>query len=406
MIKFHPQSTSLVALSFLSAALLGCTSDSGGDEPELGTGELSPGGAGERSPGGAGAAQGDCSADVSANALFAPLPFGADSNDLVRRVELDPETGDLWFSTWRELYRLPNGSDEPVEVLARPSNASPQDGVFWLLDDEVLLPAAGGSQRLDSEIPGVTAEIMPVLLSAPRESGEATLRVGAPTPQEGVSHRVVGSTIVGDDIYWVDYSQENNDFSMGPPPRTYRARRNSWRSPAPEPIELHSSDRDLYVPIVAGDLAFVGEQNDEDDGLQRIIHLDDGSLDPLTAQERFGGRVIAADGESLIVSNNDFADLLDYEVFRVALDGSQRERIAQYNPLPAPRANGGVWAFNDFDTQIRAHRIYVYEVGSEPRAVACFSNDYTVHDVVPVDGAVLVAVFDDDNRATILRYPY
>lgn len=38
--------------------------------------------------------------------------------------------------------------------------------------------------------------------------------------------------------------------------------------------------------------------------------------------------------------------------------------------------------------------------------MACISNDYTVHDVVPVDGAVLVSVFDDDNRATILRYPY
>ncbi len=404
MIRLQPRSISFVASSFLAAAAIGCTGDGSGGDPELERDALAPGGSG--------ASQGDCSQDPSSNSVFAPTSYGDDGTDLIRRVEVDGQTGDLWFSTWQNIYRLPSGSDEPEQVLVRPESTWPLNGAFWLRETELLMPAAPGvGQIVTAAIPGATTDIIPVLYSAPLESGAATLQVSAPAPPEDlVFYEILGARIVGDEVYWVDARVQREGVSTAAPlTRTYRARRTSWRSPAAEPTELYSSAGRLDVPIVAGNLAFIDERSSDPadrSTVQRIINLDDGSVDSVSADERFGGKVVAADDESLIIASSDFTDLDSYGVFRVAVDGSQRERLSRFTTMPELRSNDGVWALTEFDPEADGFRVHVYEVGSAPRQLGCITGVSSVHDVVAGDGEVLVAVFYTNFTANILRYTY
>jgi hypothetical protein len=393
-------------LLILASAVLACTSD-GNTDPDPGTG---PGGA---ELGGGGTQQaGNC----TENALFAPQSYGEDGNDMIRRVELRPGGG-LLLSTWQELYELPEGSSTPVKLMDRPESSLPLGGTFWPTDDALLMPGASSvAAIITAANPGGTTEIIPVLFSAPHGGGAATLKVSAPAPPEDlVFYEIHGVRVVGDDVFWIDARVERESFGTGAPlDRTYRARRTSWRTPAAAPTELYTSERQLDVPIVANGIAFIDEDNnDRADGgsVQRMIHLDDGSVDAVSANERFGGKVVAADDESLLVFHDDFSDLETYGLFRVAPDGSEPQRLIQiYLDLGRLgqefRSRDGVWGYTDFDSDTSVQGVYAYEPGSAPRRVGCISGrGTTVHDVLVGDDELFVSVYYGAGRATILRYP-
>jgi hypothetical protein len=397
------RSIGFISSLVFAASVLACTGS--GDDPAPGPG-TGPDGA---SPGGGGGQQqGACTED----ALFPPALFGEEGNDVVRRIEVDPRTGDVLFSTWQEIYQIPDGSDVPVQLLARPADAQPIYGAFWLRDTELLLPAASGVAAIITAVtPGATTDIIPVLYSAPRAGGTPTLQVSAPAPpEEMVFYEIRGARVVGDDVFWVDAKVRRESFATGAPlTRTYRARRASWRSPAAEPTELYTSERALNVPVVVGGIAYIDERNNEraDGGsVQRMIHLDDGRVDATSADERFGGKVRAGDASSLIISSSDFGAVLSSEVARVALDGSGREPLIDIGGIQDYRSKDGVWGYTKYDAEAGVHQVYAYEAGAAPRRLGCVgSARASIHDVVIGDGELLVSVAYDDFTTTILRYP-
>jgi len=131
----------------------------------------------------------------------------------------------------------------------------------------------------------------------------------------------------------------------------------------------------------------------------------------VSADERVGGKVVAADDESLIVYRDDFSDLESSGLFRVAPDGSGRQRLMQiyleiFGLGREFRSRNGVWGCTDFASDSSVQEVYAYEPGSAPRRVGCISGTgTTVHDVLVGDDDLFVSVHYGPGRATILRYP-
>lgn len=393
----------------LASALLGCGGGEGGGPAGGGSGGGGPGDDG----GSAGTTTttqpgGTCTED----ALFEPRSFGEDGTDLIRRIELESGTGDLIFSVLAELYRLPSGGDTPELLLPRPAGAQPLYGAFWLVDGDILLPAAPGIGALITAAnPGGMMDQVPVLYQA-RAGGEPSLVVSELMPSEElVFYEIAGARVVEDDVFWVDARVERESFSTGAPlDRTYRAWYTSWRSPA-EPVQLYTSDFELEVPVVVDGIAYIEEANGEtaqDGTTQRMITLADGSVGSSSAEELYGGKVIAGDDQSLIVNNEIISldNLEDYGLYRYALDGSQEERLYQGLTTLDWRSRDGAWAYDVYNIEADTHDIYVFQPGSAPRLVGCVADSSnTVHDVVLGPDAVYVSVFYTDFTATILRYP-
>jgi hypothetical protein len=135
----------------------------------------------------------------------------------------------------------------------------------------------------------------------------------------------------------------------------------------------------------------------------------------MSAEERYGGRVVAADESSLFVSVADYEDLSRIEengIFRVAPDGSGRQRVKRFPAFDIGFGNyenivheGELWALDDGEPEDSRRGLYVYEVGSEPRRVGCVDDRYTVHDIAIGDGELLVSVFESATElATIFRF--
>jgi hypothetical protein len=351
-------------------------------------------------------------ASCTEEALFEPRPYGEDG-DMVRRIHLDADSGDILFSTWQELYRLPSGSRMPELVAQRPDDSKPLDGAFWLVDGRLLLPTAAGlGSILTAAVPGATMDVVPVLYTVPESGGDPNLQVSTLEPsEEQVFYEINGVRVVGDEVVWIDARVEREDFSTGSPlHRTYRAHRTSWRAPAADPVELYISERDLDVPVISNGIAFIEEDNSdrpEDGSLQRMIHLDDGSVDPATADDRYGGQVVAADDRSLIVSHElDLENLETYGVFRVSFDGSERERLLDLPPFFELRSTAGVWPIIDYDVESGESPVSTYEPGVGLRRLGCVPAGLgTVHDALATQDAVYVSVMYEDFTSTILRYP-
>jgi hypothetical protein len=345
--------------------------------------------------------------------LFEPQSFGEDGTDLIRHIAIDSQTGDLVFSVWQELYRLPAGSRAPELMMDRPPEAQPIYGAFWLVDNDILMPAAPGiGSILTAAVPGAEMDLVPVLYRAPRTGGAATLQVSALMPsEEQVFYQIGGARLVGDEVFWVDSRNEREDFSTASPiDRTYRAWRTNWRTPA-EPDLLYTSEFELEVPVVVNGVAYIEEANSDsaqDGSRQRMIRLADGTVAPSSAEDTYGGRVIAGDDQSLIVYHElaSLETVEDYGLYRVALDGSEEERLYQGFTQLDWRSNSGSWAYDVYNVDADTSDIYFYRPGSAPRLLGCIAaNGTTVHDVVAGADAVYVSVFYGGLKATILRYP-
>jgi hypothetical protein len=393
---------SVITVLALASGALACGGDDGAGKAAGPGGTNSPDGTTE--PGGR------CTED----ALFEPQSFGEDGTDLIRHIALDSQTGDVIFSVWQQMYRLPAGSRAPELLMDRPPNAQPVYGAFWLVDDDLLMPAAPGiGSIITAAVPGAEMDLVPVLYQAPRAGGEATLQVSALMPsEEQVFYQIAGARVVGDEVFWVDIRNERESFSTGSPiDRTYRAWRTNWRTPAAEPDLLYTSELDLDVPLVVNGVLYIEEANSDsaqDGSRQRMIQLTDGTVAPSSAEETYGGRVIAGDDQSLIVYNPDvdFERIEDYGLYRVALDGTEEEHLyAGFTQLDW-RSNAGSWAYDVYNVEANTKDIYVYRPGSAPRLLGCVAdNSTTVHDVVVGADAVYASVFYADFKATILRYP-
>jgi hypothetical protein len=403
-LKLHPTRLLLLALA---AGPIACGADDGAAEGPGAEGGGTEGGGTEGGGNGVGS-NGSCTED----SLFEPRPYGEDG-DMVRRIHLDAGSGDILFSTWEELYRLPSGSRTPELVARRPDDSKPLDGAFWVADGSLLLPTAAGlGNILTAAVPGATMDVVPVLYTVPESGGDPNLQVSTLEPSEDqVFYEINGVRVVGDEVVWIDARVEREDFSTASPlHRTYRAHRTSWRSPAADPVELYTSERDLDVPVIANGIAFIEEENSdraEDGSLQRMIHLDDGSVDPATADDRYGGKVVAADDRSLIVSHElDLENIETFGVFRVSFDGSERERLLDLTPIFELRSTAGVWPIIDYDVESGDSPVNTYEPGVGLRRLGCVPAGLgTIHDALATEDAVYVSVLYRDLTSTILRYP-
>jgi hypothetical protein len=122
---------------------------------------------------------------------------------------------------------------------------------------------------------------------------------------------------------------------------------------------------------------------------------------------------IAADDQSLLINVGDFTDVENMGVYRVAPDGSGRERLMQFPVLETGLGSfeniaveAGQWAYVDDDATADVSPIRVYSVGTAPRTIGCVDGDYTVHHIALGDGEVFVSVFDDTGfDACVERFP-
>jgi hypothetical protein len=134
------------------------------------------------------------------------------------------------------------------------------------------------------------------------------------------------------------------------------------------------------VPVVVDGIAYIEEANGEsaqDGTTQRMITLADGSVGPSSAEELYGGKVIAGDAQSLIVNNEVISldNLEDDGLYRFALDGSQEERLYQGLTTLDWRSRDGAWAYDVYNIQADTHDIYVYQPGSAPRLLKSCSKE-------------------------------
>jgi hypothetical protein len=391
-------------LATVFAAALAATACAGGDgEP------AEEGGGGSGASGGSGGSTnnnnntgGACRTD----ALFSGRTYG-DSGDLIRHIVVDESNGDVLFSVLDELHVLRAGASEPEKLADRPTGSNLLRGGFTLRDGKLYFP----STSLEEE------GRLPVLFEMDRAGGAP--RVTASMPAEDpnyVFQQVRGSSLVGDNLIWYD---EHTVRESGSTPRTstYYARRTSLSSPG-TPEVWYQSPTLFSATAISGNRVFIEVQRSDragDGSDQRIIDFTSGQVEPMSAEERYGGRVVAADESSLFVSVFDLSDLSRLEengIFRVAPDGSGRQRVARFGALETGLGNfanivhkGNLWALDDGEPEESRQALYVYEVGGEPRRVGCVDNRYSIHDIVIGDGELLVSVFEGSSYlATIFRF--
>jgi hypothetical protein len=384
-------------------AATACGGGDGGEDPEQGGG-------------GSGATGGSTSNNTNTNtstggscrtdALFTARTYG-DSGDLIRHIVRDESNGDILFSVLGEIFVLRAGASEPEKLGDRPVGSSPLRGNFTLRDNKLYFPS--------NSIP--VEGRLPVLFEMDRSGGEprVTASMAAGDPLD-VFQMVRTSTIVGNDIVWFDEYAER-EFNGGLAPSTYRGRRTSLSSPGEPEVWFESATR--ITPVaVSGTQVFI--EVDDDDTLsagsqQKVVNIADGSVASMSAEERYGGRIVAADERSLFVSVFDLSDLSRVEengIFRVAPDGSGRQRVARFGAIETGLGNfvniahrGDLWALDDGEPENGRQALYVYEVGSEPRRVGCVDNKYSIHDIAIGDGELLVSVFEGASYlATIFRF--
>lgn len=152
---------SLVALALFAA---GCGSGGdGGSDGASGSGGSAASG-GTSGSGGSGGSGENC----TESPLFAPRSFGSDGADIIRDIEVDETTRDVYFITTEELFVVRADSSEATRLAGLPAVGDH----FWLTDGSVLLPGFAPNEMTD---PAVLLSTDPAVraLSSTRAGSEA-----------------------------------------------------------------------------------------------------------------------------------------------------------------------------------------------------------------------------------------
>lgn len=337
--------------------------------------------------------------ECSESPLFPPQAYGEDGTDLIRHVAYDSATQDIYYSILEDMYVFARGASEPELLGARPNDALYGD--FWLADDLILYP----SGFLVPLVEGTTA----VLFSTDRTAGNTQVAVSLPAPPSLEYDFTVGQVnVIGDTVLWLGVDKYTEDPSDLLPEweTTFVVRRTSWTSPS-EPEEIYSTTQDVRSLTVAGDKVFVEEEVGAEEipvYEQTIVDLETGTVDPDHAEQKFGGRVVFGDDESLFVAQLDLDNVDAIGLFRMAHDGSGEERLTT-NPfvnMIVPHADG--YVFVDLQTLSEPIVVNKYVVGQGVTQIGCIDGSgTTAHSLSVADENVLVAIFRD-NQSTILTF--
>jgi hypothetical protein len=245
---------------------------------------------------------------------------------------------------------------------------------------------------------------VPVASATDRAGGNLRTVLSEPAPAGSARINIVTKDMVmdDDDLLWVEYETDGSLAS------THRARRAAWRTPA-DPSTWYESRSELDLLVAAGGMGYVLDDATlpAPEGRGSVmVRLADGRVGPMTSLDRFDGVVVAADEQSLIVSSDHPEDLDRHGTFRVAPDGSGRQRLAPLDGTSMLLVHrGGRWAFMA-TSAASSFDIFVYEPGTEPRRVGCISGA-TPQALELGDDEVFVSVFRGESAgATLARFGF
>jgi hypothetical protein len=376
---------------FCAAVLASGCNDDGGDGAESG------GSGGTGGSGVSGGTGGSGTTSCTESPLFSARPYGTDGYDLIREVQVDEVSGDTYFSVMDDLFVLWAGATEPETLAVRPSNDVSYE--FWVTPDSLLFP--GGMTVL---------ELPPAVLYETDRSG-ANPEIVIPLPEDNSLNWLYEAgkvRVIGDDVFWIARDRYTEDPSDLLPEWqfTYAVRRTSWRSPA-EPIDVYTSDRYIDGMIVAAGKVFIEEEVGEVQSFdfeQRIVDLATGAVDPMTATERYGGTVIAADDDTLIVTQFDLDNPSGIGTYALSPDGSGSERFTESVFFGSVVHRDGLWVYTETPSGSQPTPVMTYRRGETPRTIGCISGRSTTnHDLWVGEDEALIAIFREQT-STILRF--
>jgi hypothetical protein len=355
----------------------------------------SGGGGNDGSGGSAGSNGGTCSEQPT----FPARGYGDDNTDLIRQIRIDDATGDMYFTTYSDLYVLRSGASEPAAI-------SHLGGAFWLTDDAFLFP---NGFAIDDPIV--------VLHSVPRTGGDATAAITSPASTSRNDVFNLGdSALIGDQLVWITSSFHTSNPDRLPrvyDSKKWEVRKTSMKSPAAAQT-LYTSSRELSTIVADRTNIYVEEETGAEqsrDFVQRIIGLESGAVDAMTADEKFGGAVVAGDDRSLIIAADIDQDHLDTKpgIFRIAPDGSGK--AALHDELLLSKwifniaSSRGTWGFERSTALAEPHQVYAYTVAGGVRNIGCANgNDTTAHAIAVGQNAVFLSIYRG-SMSTILRFP-
>lgn len=333
--------------------------------------------------------------------LFAPRRFNEEEDWAVGHVEYDPQTGDIFFSTQIELYALRSGDDEPTFVSERPTDIW---SGFWLTEDSALFPSG-------SQVPGLDVEVA-VLSSVPLEGGDLSIEVGVPPSDEYEWSYTVGSVVViEDEVFWIGGDRYNDTTQLLGGETTYYIRTTSWREPG-EPEVLYESELPLSTLLVGDRYIFFTEDSltDDIDPVQRILDRETGEVLDETTDEHFGGPIVLAEGEVLMVTRSDFESLSLDEIGTFFISGSGEETklddvwIFGLGP-PQVARQGDLWAVTNADEMNNEH-VYLFSEADGLRDIGCYDAEIATFGIAFAGDRVVVATSDDDYNSGLLEFPF
>jgi hypothetical protein len=339
-------------------------------------------------------------ADCEASNLFSPRPLGDSGLEVISDIEQDPTSGDLYFSTGTDLYILRPDSAEPQLLAPRPTDIWAE---FWLLDDRILLPSGFQTPLIEQEVA--------VLFTMPRQGGDPDVQVGAPASDEfGWSYLVGSVEVAGDDVYWVGQDRFNDTTQPLGGETTYFIRRTSWRSPG-TPEELYSGAEPLSAIIVAGGYAFFDEDLPEDSpdapgSRQRIIDLAAGKVIEETAEERYGGVVVAGDDDSLLVTRWSGDPTEEYGTWYVSIDGTAETKLGdtlllRYLGPATAVSRGDTWAFASLVGANEMH-VYTFSESAGLEDIGCVDADVSHTGIEVMPDRVVLSTFANPDSSIVV----
>jgi hypothetical protein len=330
--------------------------------------------------------------DCVETALF-PLramgdPFGEGGSDVIRKIQEDAETGDLFFTNDTSLYRLTSGANEPAEVAL-------EGGAFFLTPDLFLFPG-GLATSSDPEYP--------ILRSMPRSGGETTVIMSRPKSEGRFT--LLKFLVVGDQAIYErleGLAIDETDFHV--------VEMQSWKAPG-SPIELYRTPFTIEELTVAGGTLYlhVWEQSDTSFGesYQVAVDLETRTVAEGTSQEKLGGEVIGGDDDWILVEKNGIDNPGEpWGLFRMRPDGTEAQAIKENSLALDFSQYDGTWVIEtlggwDDDT----YYVNTYTATGGLEEIGCINGEDTSTLVFQAGKDAVYVGVDRSNKATILKIPF
>ena len=363
-------------------------------------------------------------ADCEMGEMFSPIVLGDDDgdgsgNDLIRFIEYDEETGDIFFTSMDSFFRIPAGSDSFEEIPT--DGLFTNSGQFWLRDDNVYFPPGFGSTLLTDAL--TILHVMPI--TGGTLTPHLKLSPNADFAYPNLAVRWV--KIVGDNVFWsgrLDTEETDDNGATISRELVFVTPFSETEVTATNTVELYSTDLDYSIEgmyPVGGSLFLSVAENelvyeDANRFCSQVDPAGGGVIDSDVKASR-GGCIVGGDETSMILSRNNMLAALEggepIEIYmaRVSADFSQSTVIMENTiMLPDMDSRNELWAWSDYfaeDVSAEIDYVTIQNPGEAPTIIGCVdvSNGADVHAVSIGPDAVYLSYNNADDRNTILRYP-